>query len=231
MKWKLSIVILIVFIFLSGCMAPTAPMRGIQGANGTPGSSTIDVNYTFTGAPGTAATVTNIGNATDALLDFTIPSGITGSNFDASWNISYYLRDTSRSLTGGYIARDVNDETLSVYGGTVTPPYGAHLQLYGGTNVAMDGGAAMRIGDASGDGKTVWSILGRTDTPTLDLNNNNIISLATPINDYDAATKKYVDDTIGTGLSGTKVYYVSDTSGGETTRKLTFINGLLVSET
>jgi len=34
-----------------------------------------------------------------------------------------------------------------------------------------------------------------------------------------------------TPLSGTKVYYVSDTSGGAVTRKLTFINGILTSET
>jgi hypothetical protein len=33
------------------------------------------------------------------------------------------------------------------------------------------------------------------------------------------------------GLSGTKIYYVADTSGGSPTRKLTFINGILVSET
>ncbi len=33
------------------------------------------------------------------------------------------------------------------------------------------------------------------------------------------------------GLAGTKVYYVSDTSGGAVTRKLTFKNGLLISET
>lgn len=32
-------------------------------------------------------------------------------------------------------------------------------------------------------------------------------------------------------LPGTKVYFVSDTSGGAVTRKLTFYNGLLVSET
>lgn len=32
-------------------------------------------------------------------------------------------------------------------------------------------------------------------------------------------------------LSGTKVYYVSDSSGGLVTRKLTFINGILTSET
>lgn len=33
-----------------------------------------------------------------------------------------------------------------------------------------------------------------------------------------------------TGLGGTKVYYVSDTSGGATTRKLTFSNGILTAE-
>lgn len=34
-----------------------------------------------------------------------------------------------------------------------------------------------------------------------------------------------------TPLNGTKVYFVSDTSGGAITRKLTFINGILTSET
>lgn len=34
-----------------------------------------------------------------------------------------------------------------------------------------------------------------------------------------------------TPLIGTKVYYVSDTSGGAVTRKLTFKNGVLISET
>jgi hypothetical protein len=33
------------------------------------------------------------------------------------------------------------------------------------------------------------------------------------------------------GLTGTKVYYVANTSGGTVTRKLTFINGILTSET
>jgi len=33
------------------------------------------------------------------------------------------------------------------------------------------------------------------------------------------------------GLAGTKVYYVSDTSGGAVTRKLTYQDGILISET
>jgi hypothetical protein len=34
-----------------------------------------------------------------------------------------------------------------------------------------------------------------------------------------------------TGLSGSQVFYVSDTSSGAVTRKLTFINGLLIAKT
>jgi len=34
-----------------------------------------------------------------------------------------------------------------------------------------------------------------------------------------------------TPLAGTKVYYVSDSNGGLITRKLTFQNGILISET
>ena len=46
-----------------------------------------------------------------------------------------------------------------------------------------------------------------------------------------APTKNAIYGILGTPLSGTKVYYVADTSGGATTRKLTFVNGILTSET
>lgn len=36
---------------------------------------------------------------------------------------------------------------------------------------------------------------------------------------------------LGTGLTGVKTYYVADSSGGAVTRKLTFVNGILISET
>lgn len=52
---------------------PGAP--GSPGANGT--AATINVNYTFTGAAGTSALVTNVGTELAALLDFTIPTGTT----------------------------------------------------------------------------------------------------------------------------------------------------------
>jgi hypothetical protein len=57
--------------------------RGYNGTAGSPGApgtaATINVNYTFTGASGTSALVTNIGTQYAALLDFTIPQGPQGS--------------------------------------------------------------------------------------------------------------------------------------------------------
>ena len=83
MKLKLIVILLLFFIlFSAGCMAPIAPMRGPPGASGTGGNitATIDVNWTFTGAPGTSALVTNIGNTTVAHLDFIIPRGNNGAD-------------------------------------------------------------------------------------------------------------------------------------------------------
>jgi hypothetical protein len=54
---------------------------GLTGIH-APGT-TILINSTFTGLPGTAANVTNIGNATAALFDFTIPQGDTGATGSA----------------------------------------------------------------------------------------------------------------------------------------------------
>jgi hypothetical protein len=48
--------------------------------NGT--AATIDVNYTFTGESGTGASVTNIGDTTNTLLDIIIPRGDKGDKGD-----------------------------------------------------------------------------------------------------------------------------------------------------
>ena len=49
---------------------------GLTGINAQ--GTTVNINYTFTGLPGTEANVTNIGNETAALFDITIPKGDTG---------------------------------------------------------------------------------------------------------------------------------------------------------
>lgn len=58
-------------------------IQGIQGATGNTGeageSATVTVGTTTTGAAGTDAVVTNTGTESDAVLNFTIPRGATGT--------------------------------------------------------------------------------------------------------------------------------------------------------
>ena len=58
---------------------------GAVGATGLPGTpATVTVGTTTTGAPGTSAVVTNSGTANNAVLNFTVPAGETGTA-----NLSY----------------------------------------------------------------------------------------------------------------------------------------------
>lgn len=56
-------------------------------------------------------------------------------------------------------------------------------------------------------------------------------ALVLALQEYFAIQKTDADRLAAPGLSGTKVYYVSDSSGGAVTRKLTFVDGILTSET
>jgi len=69
------------FVFDNSTGTVTAPFFVGNGSGLTgiyaPGT-TVNINATFTGLPGTEANVTNIGNETAALFDITIPKGDTG---------------------------------------------------------------------------------------------------------------------------------------------------------
>lgn len=51
---------------------------GPTGPTGPQGPATITVGVTTTGNPGTSANVTNVGTNENAILNFTIPAGMTG---------------------------------------------------------------------------------------------------------------------------------------------------------
>ena len=60
---------------------PTVPggITGPTGPTGPQGPATIAVGLTTTTAPGTDATVTNVGTAENVILEFAIPAGATGA--------------------------------------------------------------------------------------------------------------------------------------------------------
>ena len=89
--------------------------NGINGINGT--SATVVVNNTFTGIVGSAANVTNVGNATDVKLDFTIPTGATGEKGDKG--------DTGSA--GGQLLffRHLKSTDPITYEGLIPLPHGA----------------------------------------------------------------------------------------------------------
>jgi len=65
-----------------GPVGPTGSTgaTGPQGNTGPPGTAaTIAAGTTTTGAPGTSASVTNVGSPNTAVFDFTIPAGLTGT--------------------------------------------------------------------------------------------------------------------------------------------------------
>jgi hypothetical protein len=58
---------------------PEAGPTGPAGIPGPPGSAaTIEIGTVSTGEPGSDATVVNVGTSSAAVLDFSIPSGLTG---------------------------------------------------------------------------------------------------------------------------------------------------------
>ena len=60
------------------CCKPCFGPTGATGPTGPAGPATIRIGVTDTGAPGTLASVTNVGTTENVVLDFTIPSGPTG---------------------------------------------------------------------------------------------------------------------------------------------------------
>ena len=75
---------LVALFIVAGLMfcIPVSAVTCCKGSGGGGGNitATIDVNWTFTGAPGTSALVTNIGNNTVAKLNFVIPAGANGAD-------------------------------------------------------------------------------------------------------------------------------------------------------
>ncbi len=129
---------------------------GTNGANGT--AATIVVGSTFTGFPGSQASVTNSGSSSAAVLNFTIPPGQTGQSGPAG------PQGPAGPTVGG------------PYSNSVTYPAGSVVVYQGTTYVAIastTGNAPTNTtywtatgGVAIGGSKTGTVTIGNTNNPT-----------------------------------------------------------------
>jgi hypothetical protein len=75
----------LLLIVISNGVQGVQGIQGVPGPQGTPGDdATVAVGTTSTLAPGSPATVVNVGTLNDAILDFGIPEGIQGSTGSAA---------------------------------------------------------------------------------------------------------------------------------------------------
>jgi hypothetical protein len=102
---RVSFGVILFFVALI-CTVPVSAVY-VACTNGT--AATIAVNWTFTGAPGTMALVSNVGTSSNALLDFTIPQGQSGAvGGDTS---QFLFINGTRAMTG-----DLNMNGLKIAG-------------------------------------------------------------------------------------------------------------------
>jgi hypothetical protein len=87
--------------------------NGEDGEDGAPGNAaTVGVNNTVTGAPGTSATVTNIGTAYAALFDFVIPRGEKGDKGDTGDTGPMGPMNQTANMTAGPQGEPGQDATI-----------------------------------------------------------------------------------------------------------------------
>ena len=84
--------------------------QGLQGIAGT--AATIRIGSVYTGKPGTNASVTNSGTATNAILNFTIPRGNPGSGGGTSIDVDAELSDSSLNPVQNKVIKEALDGKL-----------------------------------------------------------------------------------------------------------------------
>jgi len=204
-------------------------------ANGGTGQTSLD-DVTGTGASPkitvTGGTGVLIGGGTDLTIDVAegnldlanmggtldVSSQVTGTLAVANGGTGSTTESGARTALGLEIGTDVQayDAQLADIAG-MTPTDG-NIIVGDGTNFVLESGATARTSLGLGTGDAV-TFNGVTSTANIDLGSTDgtdgyhLIGLNTPTSDYEAATKKYVDDSVGS-VSQT---FAGDSGSGSTT--------------
>lgn len=136
--------------------------RGVQGAQGPAGNAaTITIGNVTTSAPGTAASVTNRGTSSAAVLDFVLPKGKDGA--DGGVTVDEELSSTStnpvqNNVIYNALANKMNTEDIlsgfALLGGATNIRWREGTQFIGSINAANYSGTA-RAATHDGDGNVI----------------------------------------------------------------------------
>lgn len=122
---------------------------GPQGPAGT-----IDISSTATGAPGTAATVINVGTPSAAVLDFTIPSGLTGTSATVQVGTTTTL-SAGASATVTNVGPTINNAVFNF--GIPTGPQGPSATVNVGTTTTLAPGTNAAVTNSGTTGAAVFN--------------------------------------------------------------------------
>lgn len=192
--------------------------KGARGDDGTDGSdgadgaaATITVGTVTTGAPGTGATVTNVGTSSAAVFDITIPRGDPGEGSGDVASVNGVMPDD-----GGNVDLDPNDigaiEEAPINGKDHARKDGAWVELYPGVSSwddLEDKPAFIAAGATAADAR---SSIGAAPTNTPTLTGLREVKVAMAANNIDLATGNLFTKT----LSGASTLTVSNVPASST---------------
>lgn len=196
---------------------PIQGPAGPQGENGLDGkAATVRVGSVTTGEPGSQASVSNGGTESDAVFNFTIPRGADGRDGAegpaGADGKSAYQSAKEQGYTG---------TEAEFYAALVSLKDGPFLPLSGGVNVTGKTEFSGGIRTSSVETRLIESISGPlyingySETFLQEYEDTagtylfKVTYIADPINERDAANKKYVDGLVG------NISTVLDTINGE----------------
>ena len=198
--------VLTILILFSVLFIPASAIY-VQCVNGS--AATLNINWTFTGAPGTDALVTNIGDEYNALLDITIPAGVAGADGGGVDTSQFLFINGTRVMTGNLQMGtnritglgDPNADTDAATQGYVLD------QVAGSSNYNGSYDDLIRSDYVYTDNESYPLTDGsRTLTGIWDFGGFNASNLADPISAQDAATKAFVEVAVSGASNYNETY-------------------------
>jgi len=195
-----------------GLTGPSGPANMTAGPAGA--AATIGVNATFSGTP---ASVTNIGSAAAALLDFVIPPGVKGDKGDQGVNGTPGA--TGSNGSNGAAATIAVNNTVTLAAGSSATVANVGSSSAASLDFGIPAGAKGDKGETGATGaipdSTQFPFLNGTRTLTgiWNVGGYNLSNVLNPVTAQDAATKNYVDGVVAGKANLTQYAYLTLMSG------------------